>query len=208
MVPMDKPTLRFDGNTVRSSGYWQTLAGCFYLGGVLEEDPNEGWALEYNPGRNAAQRSLHGGVRRGRKPSLSDGTATTNTFSNMKLSLCRVAAADWSTRSDWRGVEVHDLGHRTFNALGDVTFVGVDVKCRTNNTLQPVAAEPLDTEMEWGLFKYQMFRAQGAGQRQVVKDWMIENCNSRASDPSQSINAVVEESDALLWTIPHGANVP
>lgn len=163
MVPKDKPTLRFDGNTVRSSGYWQKLAGCVYLGGFLEEDPNDGYKLEYNPGRNNAEDSLHGGPRKRRQPQLEDGTLVPNVFTNIKLSLCRVAGADWNVRGDWRGIDIHDIGDRTFNAFGEVIFKDVSVKCRTNNTQLPVAADPLGNERDWEKNAYNMFRAYDTG---------------------------------------------
>ena len=55
--PMDRPLKYFDGNSAHSTGFWWGNGAAFYIGGLLEHDPNDGsGTLHYNPGRIIAGR--------------------------------------------------------------------------------------------------------------------------------------------------------
>ncbi|KAL1511579.1 hypothetical protein AB1Y20_006373 [Prymnesium parvum] len=179
--PSLRPTKEFDGNTVHSSGYFWALGSCFYLGGRLWHDEASG-LLVYNGGRNGNNR---------RKPELG-GEEVWNVVTNLKASACSVAVGDWNLRSEWIGVDVHDIRDRSMNAFGDVNFERVTVKCRTSN---PISEYPdgTFTEKLWPRGKYQAFRAYDTGQRHFLTEWHMDNCTTH------------EESS--VWLLPWGSNV-
>ena len=132
--PMIRATLEngFEGNSVRSAGYFYNLGPGIYVGGYLEERDDGSNLLQYNPGRHLGFQSVRGGKRETRQPTdLSTGNPVWNVFTNTKVSLCSVAAGDWNIRSKWLGMDVHDVRDRSFNAFGDVAFKDIAMQCRT-----------------------------------------------------------------------------
>ena len=131
MVPRDKPTLEFDGNSCRSSGWWWGNAGCLYAGGLFayvndddhELDDAEGGAgvMLYNPGRGtmlgtcAVDTAAYGGscpwyaatdVRTEDRPV---GCKTWQRFTNFKASLCNIGLMHWGARAQIEKFEAHDI---------------------------------------------------------------------------------------------------
>ena len=126
-VPKNRPTMAdgFYGNSARSTGYFWNLAPCFYIGGILFEDPDNGGELAYIPGRVVSDR----------KPVDDDGDDAWFTFVNSKASLCSVGGGDWNVRSKWYNMDIVDFTERSFNAFGDVLFRNIHVRCRTSHGL-------------------------------------------------------------------------
>jgi len=201
VTPHKRPTLTFNGNMARSTGYWSKLGGCIYIGGFLEERDSDK-KLVYNGGRNVQKNSVNGGKRDRRSPEDSNGNKVWNRFTNLKLSLCSVAGTDWNQRGKWYKIDVLDHRDRSFNAFGEVTFTDCSIYCRTNNGLNllPVTSSSLTSlERRWENKDYMAFRMYDTGQKHIMSNFVIKSCNN-ASKP-------ITNGRGRVWTIPLGKNI-
>ena len=97
MVPMERPTKKFDGNTARASSHYFTFSGCVYTGGYLTmlSSPRD---LRWKPGRQS------------RNTKSADGSENDfMKFTNLKVSLCRNGEVHWGQRLDISNYEIHDV---------------------------------------------------------------------------------------------------
>ena len=94
--PMNRPILKFFGNTAHSSGaYWRGHGSCIYTGAWLEYDSNG--QLVYNSGRKERLMFVDGA--RSYRAML---------FENTKVFLCNKGISHWGDNSQFEGVEVYD----------------------------------------------------------------------------------------------------
>eukprot|EP00466_Bigelowiella_natans_P015193 jgi/Bigna1/126502/aug1.2_g1210 len=201
VTPHKRPTLTFNGNMARSTGYWSKLGGCIYIGGFLEERDSDK-KLVYNGGRNVQKNSVNGGKRDRRSPEDSNGNKVWNRFTNLKLSLCSVAGTDWNQRGKWYKIDVLDHRDRSFNAFGEVTFTDCSIYCRTNNGLNllPVTSSSLTSlERRWENKDYMAFRMYDTGQKHIMSNFVIKSCNNASK--------IITNGRGRVWTIPLGKNI-
>ena len=192
LTPKDRPTLRFDGNSAHSSGYWWKLASCIYNGGFLYYDAND--KLVYGGGRNMV---LKDGSSRNTKRKNMDpqtGEYIPNNFTNLQVGMCSVGVTDWHEASEWRMVDLADISDRSYNTFGKVFFENTTMTCRTGNPVAFTGVTSLETAFADNDLK--MFRAYDTGQQHMIRGWHVDSCNQ----PS-------EKDCAGIWTVPNGINV-
>lgn len=200
-VPMDRPSLRIDGNSAHSTGYWWNLGACFYNGGFLRYD---GSTLVYNGGRNTGKRT-NGEINR-RNPGKDPLTNLyrPNNFTNLQVALCSVGATDWHRASEWRNVDMADIVDRSYNAFGSVLFENTTIKCRTGNSVRFMGVTDLEESFHTREHM-KMFRAYDQGQQHVISGWHVDSCNTAST---RIYDSQGKRACAGIWTVPQGVNVP
>ena len=195
-VPKNRPTLYdgFYGNSCRSVGWFWNLGPCFYVGGILWKESDTG-KLKYIPGR-ASKSTLK------RHPQFENGTKTWNIFVNSRAALCGVAGGDWNVRSKWYNMDVVDIGDRSFNAFGEVSFRNIYLKCRSANVISIPQNFEKYHEKAWAGFSFKGFRSYDTGQKHIISDWIID-CGSLA----KPLMSTYRYRKAQIWSFPHGVNI-
>jgi hypothetical protein len=102
MIPQERPTLIFNGNTAHSSGYHFQGGGCIYIGGLLWYDSVNTDVLRYNNGRYSRPTKIK-----------RNGAAAFMTFNNTKTWMCGMGVSHWGERIEVVGLESHDVGRPT-----------------------------------------------------------------------------------------------
>eukprot|EP01122_Echinamoeba_exundans_P010929 TRINITY_DN4198_c0_g1_i2.p1 TRINITY_DN4198_c0_g1~~TRINITY_DN4198_c0_g1_i2.p1 ORF type:complete len:1151 (-),score=166.29 TRINITY_DN4198_c0_g1_i2:5-3457(-) len=127
--PEQRPTLKFEGNTCHSSGYFFYVDGaCIYVGGRLWTDPTTG-KLKYHSGRNA----------RSTAKLSADGVLVDEwmLFSNTKVWLSQLGISHWGHRATVLDYEAHDIV-RSAQLFGEVWIDNVLVNQLTSNPIRSI----------------------------------------------------------------------
>jgi len=116
--PMNRPLLRFVGNSAHSSGaYWDGHGSCAYVGAWLDYDGN---TLRYNSGRNN---------RNTRTP---DGNMAVDVFEHSKFWFCNKGFSHWGDSARFEVAEMHDVRVSAM-LFGSSSMVNVLVNGKTPN---------------------------------------------------------------------------
>lgn len=107
----------FDGNVAHSSGYWWNLAGCIYVGGLLQYPSSSATSLTYNPGR------------------FTSGHAGKVTFTRTKVWGCSIGIMHWGSQALLDRSEAADFTTRSFSVFGSVHVNNSLVTCRSGAVL-------------------------------------------------------------------------
>jgi len=121
IVPKNRPTLLFQGNSAHSTGFWQSHAAGVYLGGNLEVTNTTTGAHNYTAGRFLPARGT-----------VLNGVATWNKFFDTKVFLSNAGLQSWGDRSEIVRFELHDVQIST-NVFGQVWIDNMLVNCRSKN---------------------------------------------------------------------------
>lgn len=184
--PGNANSLKIDGNTAHSTGFWWEHAGAFYVGGSLYYVDN--MFLRYNPGR--------GDFGRDARFPCSNYTACVGancrcreedtrplTFTNSKTFLTAgVGLNSWTGDMDVNGFEAYDQ-RLAIESLSDGFWINrMFVACRTGEDLglpSPGTAAKLEGS---GFYWYD------TGQSHIITNSIFQNCGYRSDDFNQYDN--------------------
>lgn len=122
VVPQERTTLEFDGNSAHSAGYfWVNDGACIYCGGRLQLlTPTS--ILQYDTGR--FKRTTKGPYMR---------------WTNIKTYLCNMGVLHWGEQIEIDGYEAHDTRHSA-TLFGETLITNAILNGKSNNTLQSLGA--------------------------------------------------------------------
>uniref|UniRef100_A0A6B2KYW6 CEMIP beta-helix domain-containing protein n=1 Tax=Arcella intermedia TaxID=1963864 RepID=A0A6B2KYW6_9EUKA len=129
IIPMNRPLIRFQGNSAHSTGYWWSSAAGVYIGGNLNEETNPGY-LTYTHGREVSRDTCLYYT----SGSCPKGWQTSLVLRDTKVFLANRGIQDWGDREDIIRFEGHDLG-LSANVFGSVWIDQMLLNCRSNNTV-------------------------------------------------------------------------
>ncbi len=105
-------------------------------------------------------------------------------------------------RSKWYNMDVVDIGDRSFNAFGEVSFRNIYLKCRSANVISIPQNFEKYNEKAWAAFSFKGFRSYDTGQKHIVSDWIVD-CGSIANP----LMSTYQYRKAQIWSFPHGVNI-
>lgn len=137
IVPKDRMTKVFDGNSCHSAGWHWTFTGCVYIGGQLWYQNTSTSVLTYRVGRF---------VGNTRRTAYHNGTQGWMRFTNLQVAQCRMGLSHWGDRLELINFQATDVA-RSAQIFGESWMDNAVVNVNSTNPV-PKAADVITSTTE------------------------------------------------------------
>ena len=183
--PSTVPSLKVDGNSAHSTGWFWKHAGGFYFGGALYY--NDNGILEYNAGRdfNFSHHGRHpcrvnNCELRGDCSKCDEDDQAWVQVTNSKVFLVPGAAYNsWSGRMEVLSIETHDVGLSLESLSRGFWVKDLLAVCRTGEPIVMPPGTSISQVRGNGFVWYD------TGQEHIITDSTFRNCGYRSQEYSQ-----------------------